>query len=140
MWRAVRRSREVWINPSAEHGAEAIVSNYLTSSHRNDRAHGCLFAALGSDIVRQPRPVRHAVTEGFRGTIERLLRLRPGRSAAARRKRALATMAGLVGALILSRAVDGPHLSDEILQAPTSLFGNFSDKASPAENRTLHAQ
>jgi len=65
---------------------------------------------------------------------------RPGRSAAARRKRALATMAGLVGALILSRAVDGPHLSDEILQAPASLFGNFSDKASPAENRTLHAQ
>jgi len=41
----------------------------------------------------------------------------PGRSPAARRKQALATMAGLVGALILSRAVDDSKLSDEILEA-----------------------
>jgi len=52
----------------------------------------------------------------------------PGRSAAARRERALTTMAGLVGALILSRAVDDPKLSDEILDAASTAFGR-----SPAE-------
>jgi TetR/AcrR family transcriptional repressor of nem operon len=46
-----------------------------------------------------------------------------GRSAAARRDKALATMAGLVGALVLSRAVDDPKLSDEILEAAAATFG-----------------
>jgi len=87
--RALRKSWDVWIDPSSsEGGFEAIVRNYLTPSHRNDRAHGCLFAALGSDIARQPRSVRHAMTEGFLGTINKLLNLMPGRSAAMRRKRA----------------------------------------------------
>jgi len=127
--RAIRRSWEAWINASSEGGSDAIVGNYLTSNHRNDHAHGCLFAALGSDIARQPRVVRRAVTEGFRGTIERLTRLIPGRSAAARRQRALATMSGLVGALILSRAVDDPKLSDDILQAATNTFRHLPNKA-----------
>ncbi len=97
--------------------------NYLTPEHRDDRAHGCLFAALGSDIVRQPRTVRHAMTEGFRTTIDKLVRMLPGRSAQARREHALATMAGLVGALILSRAVDDSELSDQILEASAKTFG-----------------
>ena len=127
--RAVRKSWDVWIDPSAsEGGFEAIARNYLTPSHRNDRAHGCLFAALGSDIARQPRSVRHAMTEGFRGTINKLLNLMPGRSEAMRRKRALATIAGLVGALILSRAVDDPNLSDEILEAARTTFGYLPEK------------
>jgi TetR/AcrR family transcriptional repressor of nem operon len=54
----------------------------------------------------------------------------PGRSPAARRKQALATMAGLIGALILSRAVDDPTLSDEILEAATATFGRRQDEAS----------
>src|SRR5437867_6907855 len=43
--RAIRRSWEAWINASSEGGSDAIVGNYLTSNHRNDHAHGCLFAA-----------------------------------------------------------------------------------------------
>ena len=41
----------------------------------------------------------------------------PGRSKAARRRKAVAAVAELVGALILARAVDDPALSDEILEA-----------------------
>jgi len=41
----------------------------------------------------------------------------PGRSKAARRRKAVAAMAGLVGALTLARAVGDPALSDEILEA-----------------------
>lgn len=102
---------------------EAFVRSYLSPRHRDDTGHGCLFAALGSDVVRQPRSVRRAFTEGLRLRVETIRKLVPGRSAAARRERALATMAGLVGALMLSRAVDDPKLSDEILEAAATTFG-----------------
>jgi TetR/AcrR family transcriptional repressor of nem operon len=94
-----------------------LVDRYLSPGHRNDPGRGCLFAALGADAARQPRSVRRAFTEGFRKRIETLRRLIPARSAAVQRQKAIATMSGLVGALILSRAVDDPQLSDEILAA-----------------------
>src|SRR4029077_603753 len=53
------RSLDSCISTSEKGGVAAAVRNYLTPEHRDDRAHGCLFAALGSDIVRQPRTVRH---------------------------------------------------------------------------------
>jgi TetR/AcrR family transcriptional repressor of nem operon len=100
----------------------AAVRAYLTPRHRDNPGRGCLLAAVGSDVVRQPRSVRRAFTEGLLGRVEALRKLLPGRSAAARREKALATMAGLVGALILSRAVDDPALSDEILAAAAATF------------------
>jgi TetR/AcrR family transcriptional repressor of nem operon len=117
------RGVDSWISASEKGGFETAVRNYLTPEHRDDPAHGCPFAALGSDIVRQPRAVRHAITEGFRTAIDKLVRMLPGRSAQARRERVLATMAGLVGALILSRAVDDSELSDQILEASAKTFG-----------------
>ena len=96
-----------------------VVREYLSPRHREDAGRGCLLAALGSDVVRQPRSVRRAFTDGLRLRLKILQALLPGRMAARRRK-ALATMSGLIGALILSRAVDDPELSDEILEAATS--------------------
>ena len=100
----------------------AVVRAYLSRRHRDDPGRGCLFAALGSDVVRQPRSVRRAFTDGLRLRVEALRRVLPGRSAAARRREALAMLSGLVGALILSRAVDDPKLSDEILDAAASML------------------
>jgi TetR/AcrR family transcriptional regulator, transcriptional repressor for nem operon len=100
-----------------------VVRQYLSPRHRDDLGRGCLFAALGSDVVRQPRSVRRAFTEGLRLRVGALARLVPGRSAAVRRQQSLATMAALVGALILSRAVDDPEFSDEILEAAATSFG-----------------
>jgi TetR/AcrR family transcriptional repressor of nem operon len=99
------------------------VRAYLSPRHRDDPGTGCLISALGSDAARQSRAVRRAFTDGFRARIDAWLTLVPGRSRAARRKRALATMASLVGALILSRAVDDPTLSDEILEAAATELG-----------------
>src|SRR5713101_1759329 len=60
-----RALRLEWWKSAAESskadGLEAIVTRYLSPQHRSDRSHGCLFAAVGSDIVRQPRAVRRAV-------------------------------------------------------------------------------
>jgi TetR/AcrR family transcriptional repressor of nem operon len=93
---------------------EALVSGYLSSKHRADLAHGCTIAALGSDVTRQGKEVRRASAVHVRSQIDRLA---GWLDVAARRRRAIATLAGMVGALILARAVDDAALSDEILVA-----------------------
>jgi TetR/AcrR family transcriptional repressor of nem operon len=105
-----------------------FVRSYLSPRHRDNPGRGCLFAALGSDVTRQPPSVRRAFTEGLQLRIDALRRLMPGRSAARRRRQALATTAGLVGALILSRAVDDSKLSAEILEAAAASLGRSQPK------------
>src|SRR5262252_1734164 len=111
-----------WLDAPPDQRLAGIVRNYLTPRHRDNRTTGCLFAALGSDVGRQPRSVRRAFTERVRAKIDLLRGVVPGRSAAARRDKAIATLAGLVGALILARAVDDPALSDDILEAAAATF------------------
>lgn len=97
-----------------------VVHSYLSTRHRDDPGHGCVFAALGSDAARQPKSVRRAFTEGLRIRLDALLALIPGRSASKRRQTALATLATLVGAMVLSRAVDDATLSKDILEAASA--------------------
>jgi TetR/AcrR family transcriptional repressor of nem operon len=101
----------------------AVIRAYLSPRHRDATGRGCLLAAVGSEVVRQPRSVRRAFTQGLRSRVAALQRLLPDPSAAARQEKSLATMAGLVGALMLSRAVDDPKLSDQILKAAAVTFG-----------------
>ncbi|MEP7119158.1 MAG: TetR/AcrR family transcriptional regulator [Acidobacteriota bacterium] len=95
---------------------------YLSPQHRDHPGRGCLMAAVGSDVARQPRSLRRVFTDGLRARVETLTAMVSGRSRAARREQALATIAGLVGALVLSRAVSDPELSDEILEAAAATF------------------
>jgi TetR/AcrR family transcriptional regulator, transcriptional repressor for nem operon len=104
----------------------AIVSAYVTPRHRDDLGGGCVLAALGADAVRQRGAVRRTFTDGIRSTAAMLSMIAPGPSNAAQREKALATLAGLVGALTLARAADDPTLSDEILNAALSTFGGKS--------------
>src|ERR1700736_1719669 len=43
---------------------EAFAKSYLSLRHHDHPETGCLFAALGSELARQPSSVRDAVTEG----------------------------------------------------------------------------
>jgi TetR/AcrR family transcriptional repressor of nem operon len=100
-----------------------LVSDYLSERHRADCANGCAVAALGADIARQGKAVRGGLTTHVRAQLSRFARLLKDGTAASRRKRAIVTLAGVVGALILSRAVDDPALSNEILAAARAAFG-----------------
>jgi TetR/AcrR family transcriptional regulator, transcriptional repressor for nem operon len=106
----------------------AIAVPYLSREHRDRSGSGCLIAALGPEVSRQAAPVRHAVTEGLRSALDSLARLTPGRSAATKRKKAIATFASMVGALVIARAVDDRKLSDEILKAVSATI-TARDKA-----------
>jgi TetR/AcrR family transcriptional regulator, transcriptional repressor for nem operon len=58
-----------------------------------------------------------------RGRIDRLVALLKRGTPANSRRRAIATFAGMVGALTLTRAVDDPALAKEILGAARETFG-----------------
>jgi TetR/AcrR family transcriptional repressor of nem operon len=107
-----------------------FVSDYLSESHFADRANGCVLAALGADVARRGEEVRSGVTSYVRAVLELLASLCRG-TAAARRRRAITTLAGVVGALTLARAVEDPVLSDEILSTARHAFGSGRRRASP---------
>jgi TetR/AcrR family transcriptional repressor of nem operon len=110
----------------------ALLEHYLSPRHRDDPGRGCAFAALGNDAARSGKIVRKAFAEGLAPLIDILAQSIPGKSIpgksiagkstpskskAARRRKAVAAMATLVGALTLARAVEGTPLSDEMLEA-----------------------
>jgi TetR/AcrR family transcriptional repressor of nem operon len=110
----------------------ALLEHYLSPRHRDDPGRGCAFAALGNDAARSGKIVRKAFAEGLAPLIDILAQSIPGKSIpgksiagkstpskskAARRRKAVAAMATLVGALTLARAVEGRPLSDEMLEA-----------------------
>ena len=94
-----------------------IAAVYLTKTHRDNPGAGCVLAALGPDVSRQGPAVRRAVTDYVRSVVDLLVTLVPGRSKAARRRKAISAYATLVGAMVLARAVDDRGLSQEILDA-----------------------
>src|SRR5262245_34386690 len=100
-----------------------LVTSYLSDRHRADRANGCAVAALGADAARQSPGLRKAITAGIRRQLDRIVTLLERGTPAARRRRAIATYAGMVGAITLARAVDDPALAREILTATRDAFG-----------------
>ena len=102
----------------------ALVKSYLSARHRDGAGRGCAIACLAAEAARQPTPVRATFTKGLRDFIEILTMFVTGRSAAARREKALATMSGMVGAMVLARAVNDPVFSAEILRAGAKTFGS----------------
>jgi len=95
----------------------AIAKSYLSTRSRDDPGAGCAVAALGADASRHGAKVRRSITEGVRSLVEILAETVPGKSRVEKRRTALAAFAGMVGALVLARAVDDDELSEEILDA-----------------------
>jgi TetR/AcrR family transcriptional repressor of nem operon len=78
---------------------------------------GCPVAALGSEMPRQAPEVRRAATRRIKEMIDLVARQSPDWGQPGGHERALATVATMVGALLLARAVDEPALSDAICKA-----------------------
>ena len=94
---------------------DAFVSQYLSIAHRDAPGRGCFMAALGCEMGRQGNEVRHAFTEIVRANVARVGMLLGGQRRS--EDRALATVATLVGALVLARGVDDGELSERLLAA-----------------------
>lgn len=120
---AAGRSRRVWErarrrNPGKNAFSE-IVADYLSREHRDAPGSGCVVAALGADIARQPRAIRQAFTGEAKKALEYLADEVPGENSAGRREKAIAAFACMIGGLILARAVNDEEFSDLILKTAT---------------------
>ena len=123
---AVGRSTDKWealADGSPDTGLGEIVRSYLSTRHRDNPGSGCVMAALGGEVARQSDAVRTTVTQGVRAQLGILEGVAGAGSKAARRENAIATLSGLVGAMVLARLVDDSALSDEILTAAAAAFG-----------------
>ena len=134
---ALRGSGRLWQRLVERKGAKqafpAIVAAYLSRDHRDSPGQGCAVAALGSEIARQPQSVRDAFTEELKAGLEFLAGVMPGDDSSGRYEDAIAAFAGMVGALILARAVNDEPLSDRILQVTAERVTQSVKARKPAQ-------
>jgi TetR/AcrR family transcriptional repressor of nem operon len=95
----------------------AVVARYLSMGHREQRGAGCPLVALGADAPRQGADVKASFEAGIRKYLETLEGLVGGANGEDSTDRAMATFSTMVGALMLSRAVNDKRLAKRLLQA-----------------------
>ncbi|SDP34053.1 TetR/AcrR family transcriptional regulator [Afipia sp. GAS231] len=115
MDRANERWRKVAEQTPPEKRLATIVESYLTTVHRDDPGHGCAVPTLGAEIARESLKTRKA----FAGKLEQMIDMMadqildvPRKTA---RKQAMATLATMMGTLVMSRIAGTGEFSDEIL-------------------------
>lgn len=113
----------------------AIVDAYLTPLHRDDPGNGCAVPALAAEIAREGVKTRRAFSAKLEQMIDMIAEQIPGRSRKAAREQAMASLATMVGTMILSRAGGGGELSDDILAAGRSALLDRQPLAKPAAKK-----
>jgi TetR/AcrR family transcriptional repressor of nem operon len=91
----------------------ALIDNYLGPDHRDSPATGCALVTLGAAAGRGDQPFR----EAYERQVRHYLRLlaQPGGDSGDARAEAMLALSAMVGAMLMSRAVADPGLSDELL-------------------------
>ena len=121
---ASRRAMERAFNRFSAAGAAnpddplgAAIALYLSTEHREERMDGCPVAALGSDAARQGADVKASFEAGIREYLEMLglwVDEAEGKEAGGK---AMAILSTMVGAMVLSRAVNDPALAGAFLKS-----------------------
>ena len=118
---AMDRSTEHWKKLSEatppEKRLAKIVNSYLAPLHRDDPGHGCAVPTLGAEIARESARTRKVFSSRMSRMIDMLTSQIQSASPRAARKQAIAAMATMIGALVMSRIAGSGEFSDEILAA-----------------------
>lgn len=94
-----------------------MLKAYLSRQHVESVEMGCPLAALGSETPRQAPEVRRVATRHIKEMVDLIARQSPQWGQPETHEQALVTIATMVGALVLARAVDDPALSDSLREA-----------------------
>ena len=118
---AMDRSTERWRKLAEETPPEkrlaTIVNSYLTPIHRDDPGHGCAVPALGAEIARESAKTRRVFAGRMEQMIDMLAAQIQGVPRKAARKQAMATLATMIGTLVMARIAGSGDFSAEILGA-----------------------
>jgi TetR/AcrR family transcriptional repressor of nem operon len=97
----------------------ALIDHYLSTQHRDAEAEGCPLPMTAAEVIREGEPYRAVLADELGFLVDSLAALLGGTPQD--RRRALALIALLYGALTLSRAVRDTPLSAELLDAARTL-------------------
>ncbi|WP_448032790.1 TetR/AcrR family transcriptional regulator [Bradyrhizobium liaoningense] len=118
---AMDRSMEHWRKLTGEAAPEKrlalIAESYLSTLHRDNPGHGCSIPALGAEIARESPKTRKAFAGKLDQMIEMMTDYIPNMPRKAARRQAIATLATMVGTMLLARTAGSNELSDEVLKA-----------------------
>lgn len=114
---AVAASASIAAAAPPQNALQSLLRAYLSKEHLESIERGCPVAALGSEMPRQAPEVRHAATRRIKEMIDLIARQSPDWGQPGAHERALVTVATMVGALLLARAVDDSRLSDALREA-----------------------
>jgi TetR/AcrR family transcriptional repressor of nem operon len=95
----------------------AVIAFYMSMAHREEMVDGCPIVALGSDAARQGVDVKASFEAGIREYLKMLGRWIGESDGEDSGHKAMTILSTMVGALILSRAVNNKRLSKRFLQA-----------------------
>jgi TetR/AcrR family transcriptional regulator, transcriptional repressor for nem operon len=95
----------------------AVIALYLSAGHREERGDGCPVVALGADAARQGAEVKASFEAGIRKYLDLLGSWIGGPDGEDSTDKAMAVLSTMVGAMVLSRAVNNKRLSKRFLQA-----------------------
>jgi TetR/AcrR family transcriptional repressor of nem operon len=117
MDRSTDRWRKLAEQTPPEKRLATIVDSYLTPVHRDDPGHGCAIPALSAEIARESPKTRKAFAAKLEQMIEMIAAQIPDVPRKAARKQAMASLATMMGTLVLARVAGSTEFSDDILGA-----------------------
>lgn len=137
--RALETAEDRWVSAVAarpEDPLAAVVGFYLSPQHRDQRMEGCPVVALGGEIARKGQEVKAPFEAGVRAHLAQMAEILgesdgPG-------SKAMTILATMVGAMVLSRAVNDEGLSRQLLQSAREsiLAGHGVAEAAPKNGTT----
>jgi TetR/AcrR family transcriptional repressor of nem operon len=135
MDRSIERWRKLGEQTPPDKRLAMIVDSYLTTVHRDDPGHGCAIPALGAEIARESPKTRKAFAAKLEQMIELVADQISDLPRKAARKQAAATLATMMGTLVLARIAGNGEFSDEILAAGREAVLGRATPAKPAAKK-----
>jgi TetR/AcrR family transcriptional repressor of nem operon len=117
---------------------ERAVTEYLAEDHRDHPEAGCAVAALVGDVRSESDTVRTVYTGEVRRLLQFFSRLAPADGVVAKRQAGMLIFSACVGALELSRSVDDPKLSRDILSAVKKALLEMTPEKESLKPRKRH--
>src|SRR5216683_1334130 len=117
MDRPTERWRKIAETTPPDKRLATIVETYLNPVHRDDPGHGCAVPSLGAEIARESPKTRRAFAAKLEQMIDTLAAAIPDLPRKAARKQAMASIATMMGTLVLARVAGSGEFSEEILGA-----------------------
>jgi TetR/AcrR family transcriptional repressor of nem operon len=115
--RAIERWRKTVEQMPPHKRLSSLVEIYLTPLHRDDPGNGCAVPTLGAEIARESPKTRRAFAAKLEQMIELIGDQIPDVARKTARKQAIATLATMMGTIVMSRIAGTGEFSDEILEA-----------------------